>query len=372
MGVYLNLRGNQKGDAATGRQPDENYAREVLQLFSIGLVALAPDGTPRAGPTPGSSLDTYDQSTISGLARVFTGWEFDGFNRTEPGYVQRPLVHLASRHDTGAKTFLGTTIAAGTDGVTAMRLALDSIAAHPNVGPFIGRQLIQRLVASQPSAAYVERVSAVWADNGAGVRGDLKAVIKAVLLDAEARKLPTDSAALRSRGKLREPVQRLVQWARSFGLASPSELWNLGNLSDPATRLGQSPLRAPSVFNFFRPGYVPPNSALGTLGITAPEFQITNESSVVGWANTMQGVVANGIGETRPDYSAELALTTDAPALVARIALLLAGDGLDADSVATIAGAVASISAATDAGKLNRVRAAVHLVLCAPDYLVQL
>ena len=372
MGVYLNLRGNRQGDAATGRQPDENYAREVLQLFSIGLVALAPDGTPRAGPTPGSSLDTYDQTTISSLARVFTGWEFDGFNRTEPGYVQRPLVHIASRHDTAAKTFLGITIAAGTDGVTAMRLALDAIAAHPNVGPFIGRQLIQRLVASQPSAAYVARVSAAWADNGAGLRGDLKSVIKAVLLDTEARTLPTDSAGLRTRGKLREPVQRLVQWARSFGLASPSELWNLGNLSDPATRLGQSPLRAPSVFNFFRPGYVPPNSALGTLGITAPEFQITNESSVVGWANTMQGVVANGIGETRPDYSAELALATDAPALVARIALLLAGDGLDADTVATIAGAVASISAATDAGKLNRVRAAIHLVLCAPDYLVQL
>ena len=372
MGVYLNLRGNQKGDAATGRQPDENYAREVLQLFSIGLVVLAPDGTPRAGPTPGSTIDTYDQTTISGLARVFTGWDFDGFNRNEPGYVQRPLLHIASRHDMGAQTFLGTTIAAGTDGITAMRLALDTIAAHPNVGPFIGRQLIQRLVASQPSAAYVARVSAVWADNGAGVRGDLKAVIKAVLLDSEARVLPTDSTALRTRGKLREPVQRLVQWARSFGLASPTDLWNLGNLSDPATRLGQSPLRSPSVFNFFRPGYVPPNSALGTLGITAPEFQITNESSVVGWANTMQGVVANGIGETRPDYSAELALAADAPALVARIALLLAGDGLDADTLATITGAVASISAASDAGKLNRVRAAIHLVLCAPDYLVQL
>ena len=372
MGVYLNLRGNQKGDAATGRQPDENYAREVLQLFSIGLVALAPDGTPRAGPTPGSTVDTYDQATVSGLARAFTGWEFDDFNRAEPGYVQRPLVHIASRYDTGAKTFLGSTIAAGTDGVSAMRQALDVIAAHPNVGPFIGRQLIQRLVASQPSAAYVARVSAVWADNGAGVRGDLKAVIKAVLLDTEARQLPPDSAALRTRGKLREPVQRLVQWARSFGLASPTGLWNLGNLSDPATRLGQSPLRSPSVFNFFRPGYVPPNSALGTLGITAPEFQITNESSVVGWANYMQGVVANGIGETRPDYSAELALAADAPALVARVALLLAGDGLDADTAATISSAVASISAATDAGKLNRVRAAVHLVLCAPDYLVQL
>ena len=367
MGVYLNLRGNQKGDAATGRQPDETYAREVLQLFSIGLLVLAADGTPRSG------AETYDQATITALARVFTGWEFNGYNRTEPGYVQRPLVHIASRFDTGAKAFLGTTIPAGTDGVTAMGIALDTIAAHANVGPFIGRQLIQRLVASQPSPAYVARVSAVWADNGAGQRGDLKAVLKAVLLDAEARNLPgtADVAAARQAGKLREPVQRLVQWARSFGLASPTDQWNLGNMTDPASRLGQSPLRSPSVFNFFRPGYVPPNSALGTLGITAPEFQITNESSVVGWANFMQGAVANGIGETRPDYQAELAIAADAPALVARIALLLAADGLDAGTVAAISAGVASISAASDAGKLNRVRAAIHLVLCAPDYLVQ-
>jgi uncharacterized protein (DUF1800 family) len=370
MGVYLNMRGNQKEDAATGRVPDENYAREVLQLFSLGLVELASDGTLKNG----APSETYGADTITGLARVFTGWDFDAFNRSEPAYVQRPMVLNAARHSTGAKSFLGTTVAAGTEGRAALMQALDAIAAHPNVGPFISRQLIQRLVGSSPTPAYVGRVAAVFADNGSGVRGDLKAVIRAVLLDPEARRAP-DSAgtqALAAPGKLREPVLRFVQWARSFKLDSPTGLWNVGNLSDPATRLGQSPLRSPSVFNFFRPGYVPPNSTLGVLGVTAPEFQITNESTVVGWANYAQTFVVSGAGETRPDYTAELALAADAPALVDRVALLLAPQTLSAATRSAISTAVASISAATDAGRRNRVYAAVHLVLCAPEYLVQI
>ena len=366
MGLYLNMRGNQKEDARTGRAPDENYAREVLQLFSIGLVELAADGTPRNGVV----TDTYGQDTVAGLARVFTGWDFDRFSRTDPSWTQRPMVFNASLHSDGAKAFLGTTIAAGTAGPAALSAALDAIANHANVAPFIGRQLIQRLVCSNPSAAYVGRVAAVFNDNGAGLRGDLKAVIKAVLLDSEARRAPAASDT--ARGKLRQPIQRFVQWARTFKLGSPTGLWDVGNLSDPASRLGQSPLRAPSVFNFYRPGYVPPNSALGRQGITAPEFQITNESTVVGWANYAQTFIANGPGETVPDYSAELALATDAAALVRRVALLLAADGLAADTLATITSAVTSIAAATDVGKLNRVYAAIHLVLCAPEYLVQI
>lgn len=365
MGVYLNMRGNQKEDPATGREPDENYAREVLQLFSIGLRELNADGSLKNGV----ASDTYDQATISGLAKVFTGWDFDGYTRSTPAWAQKPMTFNATKHSPAEKKFLGVTIAAGTDGVAALRTALDTIANHPNVGPFIGRQLIQRFVTSQPSAAYVGRVSAVFADNGSGLRGDLKAVLRAVLLDDEARRAP--QAGETTRGRLREPVQRFIQWARSFGLASPTGLWNVGNLSDPANRLGQSPLRSPSVFNFFRPGYVPPNSALGALAITAPEFQITNESTVVGYANFAQNFVANGVGETRPDYSAELALATDAAALVNRVALLLAASGLSAETLNTISTAVATISAASDAGKLNRVRAAIHLVLCAPEYLVQ-
>ena len=366
MGVYINMRGNQKGNPASGRVPDENYAREVLQLFSIGLVELATDGTPRGGVV----TDTYGQNTITSLANVFTGWDFDGFNRNDPGWTQRPMVQNASLHASDAQTFLGTTVAMGATGQAALATALDTIANHANVGPFIGRQLIQRLVSSNPSAAYVGRVAAVFNNNGAGVRGDLKAVIKAVLLDTEARRVPASSDT--TRGRLRQPIQRFVQWARTFKLSSPTGLWDVGNLSNPATRLGQSPLRAPSVFNFYRPGYVPPNSPLGSLGITAPEFQITNESTVVGWANYAQTFIANGPGETLPDYSTELALATDAGALVHRVVLLLAADGLAADSVSTITNAVDSISASNDAGKLNRVYASIHLVLCAPEYLVQI
>jgi uncharacterized protein (DUF1800 family) len=365
MGSYLNMRGNLREDPATGRVPDENYSREVLQLFSLGLTELAADGTLKNGV----ATDTYGQDTITGLAKVFTGWNNNAANNTDPGYAQRPMVLTAANHSTSVKQFLGVTIAAGTPGATALQTALDTIAAHPNVGPFIGRQLIQRLVASNPSPAYVARVSAVFANNGAGVRGDLRAVIKAILLDDEARRAPV--AGDTTRGKLREPVVRFIQWARTFGLASPTGQWNIGNVSDPSTRLGQSPLRSPSVFNFFRPGYVPPNSALGTLNLNAPEFQITNESTVVGWANWAQTFVQSGVGETRPDYTAELALATDATALVKRVSLLLSGDTLSAATLATIGTAVGSISATTDAGKLNRVYAAIHLVLCAPEYLVQ-
>ena len=365
MGSYLNMRGNLREDPARGRVPDENYSREVLQLFSLGLTELAADGTPKNGV----ATDTYSQDTITGLAKVFTGWNNNAANNTDPGYAQRPMVLTAANHSTSVKQFLGVTIAAGTPGATALQTALDTIAAHPNVGPFIGRQLIQRLVASNPSPAYVARVSAVFANNGAGVRGDLRAVIKAILLDDEARRGPV--AGDTTRGKLREPVVRFIQWARTFGLASPTGLWNIGNVSDPSTRLGQSPLRSPSVFNFFRPGYVPPNSALGTLSLNAPEFQITNESTVVGWANWAQTFVQSGVGETRPDYTAELALATDATVLVKRVSLLLSGDTLSAATLATIGTAVGSISATTDAGKRNRVYAAIHLVLCAPEYLVQ-
>lgn len=365
MGSYLNMRGNLREDPATGRVPDENYSREVLQLFSLGLTELAADGTLKNGV----ATDTYGQDTITGLAKVFTGWNNNAANNTDPGYAQRPMVLTAANHSTSVKQFLGVTIAAGTPGATALQTALDTIAAHPNVGPFIGRQLIQRLVASNPSPAYVARVSAVFANNGAGVRGDLRAVIKAILLDDEARRAPV--AGDTTRGKLREPVVRFIQWARTFGLASPTGQWNIGNVSDPSTRLGQSPLRSPSVFNFFRPGYVPPNSALGTLNLNAPEFQITNESTVVGWANWAQTFVQSGVGETRPDYTAELALATDATALVKRVSLLLSGDTLSAATLATIGTAVGSISATTDTGKRNRVYAAIHLVLCAPEYLVQ-
>ncbi len=278
MGVFLNTRGNQK-ENTKGRVPDEDYAREVMQLFTIGLYRLNADGTPQTG-SDGRPLESYTADDVSNLARVFTGYDFDyaadvkvpnagGTGTLYPrDYTRRPMKLDPAKHSTLPVTVLGTTIP-NTDGAVALEKALDLLFQHPNVGPFFGRQMIQRLVTSDPSPAYVARVAAAFNNNGSGVRGDLKAVWAAVLLDDEARGPQglTDAAA---HGKLREPMHRFIQWAQTFGLRSVSGDWKLGDLSNPATQLGQSPLRAPSVFNFFRPGYVPPGTAMAAAQATAP------------------------------------------------------------------------------------------------------
>ncbi|WP_238139459.1 DUF1800 domain-containing protein [Roseateles aquatilis] len=366
MGSYLAMRGSRKEDAATGRQPDENFAREVMQLFTIGLVQLNLDGT--AQTRGGRPVETYNQATVTQMARAFTGWEFD---TTSPGgadcsFMRRPMKHNAANFSGGAKTVLGTTIPAGADGPTALRQALDVLANHPNVGPFFGRQLIQRFVCSNPSPAYVQRVAQAFNDNGQGVRGDLKAVLRAVLLDVEAR-LPGGGA---NSGKLREPVLRFVQVARNIQLTSAGQ-WGIYETTDMEKRLGQSPFFSPSVFNFYRPGYVPPNSGMAAAGVTAPEFQLLNEVTVTGYLNFMQTVLTSGQGDATPNYAADLALVADPRAMVARQALLLAGDGISDATQQRIVAAVSSIAATTDAGRLNRVRAGWMLLLACPEYQVQ-
>jgi len=365
MGAYLTFRGNRKASGAS--LPDENYAREVMQLFSIGLVKLNLDGTPEL--KDGAVQETYDQPTVSQMARVFTGWDLDtrvGSNDT-PDRVIRPMIQYPNRHETGTKSFLGVTIPAGTDGVHSLRIALDTLVNHPNAGPFIGRQLIQRLVTSDPQGDYVARVAAVFNDNGLGVRGDLRAVVRAILLDGAARSdaALTDPAF----GKLREPVVRFVQWARSFGLASPDDSWDIGDLSDPAALLGQSPLRSPSVFNFFRPGYVPPNSPIGNR--TVPEFQITTESSVAGYVNFMQKVVAGKgvVSGMTLDYAAIRAFVNDSAALLAELNVVLAAGQLSAPTLAALKPALDSIVVTTPTGQNNRLYAALTLVLAAPEYI---
>ena len=368
MGGYLTFKGSRKANPASGSLPDENYARELMQLFSIGLVQLNPDGSPKPG-TDGQPLETYVQADVSGLARVFTGWETDTSLATadDPDRVVAPMVQIAARHESGEKRFLGTVIPAGTDGLRSLQWALDALVAHPNMGPFIGRQLVQRLVTSQPSPAYLARVAAAFDNNGAGVKGDLRAVVRAVLLDPEAR---SDAGlADPAFGKLREPVLRFVQWARSFGLADSTDQWRIGDLSDPATKLGQSPLRAPSVFNFFRPGYVPPNTGIGAR--TAPEFQITTESSVAGYLNFMQGCIGSGIAGLRADDAALRPLVADAGALLAELNLLLAAGQLSAATLAALKTALDTVAVATPAGIDNRLRAAVMLVMASPEYIAQ-
>ena len=374
MGAFLTFRGSAKANTTTGALPDENYAREVMQLFTIGLVLLNADGT--AQMTNGKTTDTYGLADITGLARVFTGWDIDlagaanaAAATATPDFQRRPMVQYPSRHELGAKTFLGTTIAAGTPGEQSLKLALDTICAHPNVAPFFARQMIQRLVTSNPSPAYVARVAAVFVDDAAGARGNLRAVVRALLLDTEAR---SASVASGTRfGKLREPMLRLSGWARAFSATSASGAWAVGNTSDPATRLSQSPLRSPTVFNFFRPGYVPPNSAIAVAALVAPEFQIENESSVVGCINFLQRVVAGGVGDVKGGYSALLPLADNERMLVDEINLVLAANQLSSATVSALAAAVQTMPKGTDPARLNRIYATLVLVLAAPEFIVQ-
>ncbi len=384
MGYYLNTRGNQK-ENAQGRQPDENYAREVMQLMTLGLVQLDADGTVRTGGD-GAPLDSYMQDDVSNLARVFTGWDLDipaaerntftppgqTFTIESSAWTKRPMALTASRHSTLEAKFLGVTVPAGTEGKAALRIALDGLFNHPNVGPFICKQLIQRLVTSNPSAAYVKRVSDVFADNGTGVRGDMKSAFAAVLLDNEARSPAGLTDA--SFGRLREPMLRLVQWGRTFGAASTSGNWKVGNLSRANDQLGQSPLRSPSVFNFFRPGYVPPSTSIASAKMVAPEFQLVNETSVGGYLNFMQGFITRSGKDVNVEYAAERALVLDPVALVRRLNLLLTGNQLSPATQKLIADALATPAltpASSDANKLNRVYAAVLLVMASPEYLIQ-
>ncbi len=400
MGFYLNTRGNMKENVASGRAPDENYGREVMQLFTLGLYQLNLDGSEKRG-ADGNKLETYTQSDITNIARLFTGWDLDhtqNVSTLEPvqnrsisntAFTRLPMRLTPANHSTLAATFLGATVPAGTDGTAALKIALDTLFNHPNVGPFFGKQMIQRLVTSNPSPAYVARVASAFNSNGSGVRGDLKAVFLAVLLDVEAR----GPAGLTQAGfgKLREPILRLVQWGRSFGIASARGSWKIGELSNPATQLGQSPLRSPSVFNFFRPGYVPPSTALSAAQIPAPEFQLVNESSVGGYLNYLQGVIRNGIFVNAPDlpnstssaangydiaaaYSAELPLAADALALVKRLNLLLcAGQLSDANQalIVNALNATAITVSSSASARRDSVAAAVLLVMASAEYLIQ-
>ncbi len=403
MGEYLNTLGNQKEDAASGRLPDENYAREVMQLFSIGLLQLNLDGTPKLGANS-QPIETFTQSDVSNLARVFTGYESDnseGFSQSavapthslrNVGYTRRPMVLNASRHSTLRADFLGAVVDAGTDGKTSLKIALDTLFNHPNVGPFFGRQMIQRLICSDPSPAYVARVASVFNNNGKGVRGDLAAVFKTILLDTEA----TSAAGLTltTFGKLREPMVRTAQWARTFKATSLKGTWKIGNPNYSAVdALGQSPLQAPSVFNFFRPGYVPPSTAMAFSKATAPEFQLVNESTTASYINYLQNFLYQGMWvrapelitspdnatptdgpDIVPDYSAELALVGNPSGLINRLNLLLCAGQLSPETVAMMVNALSSDATTLngpDNAKRSYVAKAIMFVMCCSEYLVQ-
>lgn len=321
QGKYLSHLQNQKtvidGSGNVLFSPDENYAREILQLFSIGLVHRHPDGTLKLG-SDGLPIQTYSNADITNLARVFTGWSFSKkngsaangypvqdntnfFQGNGPAYFQaswtNQLKNFAAYHDTNAKTVLGSSIAAGLTGQQDLDAALDIVFNHPNVAPFISRLLIQRLVTSNPSNGYIYRVAQKFENNGSGVRGNLKAVIKAILTDYEAR--TPELASNVGFGKQKEPIIRYVQLIRALGGHSDLPLSTLSSYGYPAAQLdnfatgtslyrygdtdnalGQTPQSAPSVFNWFLPDFSP-GGAISAAGLVAPELELSTETSVV-------------------------------------------------------------------------------------------
>ncbi len=391
MGEFLDMLKNQKGT------PNENYAREINQLFSVGLYQLYPDGTLQLD-SRGLPVPTYDQNAIIGFARVFTGWSYAdaGANffagrvftiGVTPPSLTSPMLLFPTRHEPGAKTLLnGVTIPALPNGtaVTAasansdLDAAINCIFAHPNIGPFIARQLIQRLVTSNPSPGYIYRVSRKFDDNGQGVRGDLKAVVKAILTDYEARTIAT--LAFPGTGKQQEPVLRVARVLRAFGATSTSGKWLIGGTDGS---LGMTPLAAPTVFNFFAPDYIAPGD-LANANLYSPEFDITNESTITTAANAMRSLAFDGIGgggTDRTKLSFNLNTTTDpwigqsinTTTLVDQFNLLLMSGQMPVtmrDKIAT-AVALTNNGGTSGANQLERVRTAVHLIITSPQFSTQ-
>ncbi|MEM8635342.1 MAG: DUF1800 family protein [Pseudomonadota bacterium] len=389
MAKFLTYFRNRKSDPRRGRMPDENYARELLQLFTIGVVELNMDGTSRLGPL-GAEIETFDNTDITGLARVFTGLAYigDGFrDNSNPDREFQPLQMYDEEHSELDKVFLGTTIPAGTGGDESIERALDAIFDHPNVPPFIARQLIQRFTASNPSPGYVERVATAFANGsyeapngvafGDNRRGDLQATIAAILLDTEA--LQAANATSELDGKIREPVLKFLQWVRAFnvtGIDADSE-GRLRDTSRTNDRLAQHPFRAPSVFNFYRPGFQAPGTESGDAGLTTPEFQIINEGSSLGYINFMTDFVFDRTGGSDdperylPDYATEIALANDAQALVAHLNLLLTGNAMTENEISAVENAVSALTISDEDRDLRqRVIVAITLIVSGPAYAV--
>jgi len=395
MAIFLTYLANVKGDPVTGRVPDENYARELMQLFTIGLVELNADGTTRLDGS-GEQIELYDNDDITELAKVFTGLSFKGgtffprFELVPPDALYTPLEIYPAFHSDLEKSFLNTTIPPNTGAAESIDIALDALFNHPNLPPFVSRQLIQRFVTSDPDPAYVQRVAAAFISGsytlpdqtivGAGVRGDLWATLAAILFDQEAIGAATLSDA--EFGKVREPVIRFAHWARAFNVSNidPSNEVLLLDSSNPQF-LAQHPYRAPSVFNFYRPGYIAPGTATGAAELTAPELQIVSAASIVGYANTLTQFALGesvkrdaGVASFQPDYATEFGLANDAAALVDHLDLLLTSETMSAETRARILEALNQVpidQADPDEGRGLRVFLAVLMAVTSPDYIVQ-
>jgi uncharacterized protein (DUF1800 family) len=377
MGVYLSMLGNEKPDAALNIRPDENYARELMQLFSIGLVELNLDGT-EVRDAQNQPVPTYDQQIIEGFAHVYTGWHFAGAPSFEQAFRNDfnqtvPMQLYPSHHDLGEKMLLnGVTLPAGQSGDQDLADALDNIFNHPNVGPFVSIRLIQRLVTSNPSPSYVARVASVFNDNGQGVRGDLAAVVKAILVDEEAR----PGLAMDPDGKIKEPLLRLVQLWRAYDATSASGRYQLLFNVPPYIFFGQGPQQSPSVFNFFSPFYAPPGEIRDS-NFLAPELEIATEYQNTLLTNYMFSQTFNnnsandslGEDDVFIDIDSEIAIAADADALIDQVADKLLAGQISQTLRNEIAGMLVLINGPNS--EALRVAETIYLVVTSPEYAFQ-
>ncbi|WP_159098980.1 DUF1800 domain-containing protein [Aquabacterium olei] len=404
MGCYLSHLRNQKADPVTGRVPDENYAREILQLFSIGLVQLNTDGTPKRD-TAGKEIESYSQGDVSELARVFTGFSWDcpdypadncfkfWGTSTRAGFQDPwtiPMRGYPKFHDGGSKTILGRAITSQADPMATLKQALDIISTHPNVAPFISRQIIQRFVTSNPSRAYVSRVAAKFTSSG----GNLGQTLKAALLDDEARNPTLAQGA--AYGKVKEPILRYSNLLRAYAATSTSGNYLIGNTREAAYGLNQAPMFSPSVFNFYRPGYVAPGSKTGAVAMVAPELQIADETSMAGYISFLANTISTGAGNygydgrgSAPDVQFPFNLSASHPIrklaenpseLAQHINTALFGGGMSTELRADLVEAMNSIDyrsrtnptqAQIDSTFQRRVWTALTLAVASPEFLVQ-
>lgn len=367
MGQFLDMLHNDKANSS--RNPNENYAREIMQLFTVGLYRLNLDGSltldSQSLPVP-----TYDQNAILGLAAVFTGWNYAQtgtpvWNGATPDY-RDPMIPIAGHHQTTSKTILnGVVIPANQTAQQDLKTALDTIFNHPNVGPFVCRQLIQRLVTSNPSPGYVYRMASVFNDNGQGVRGDLRAVIRAILTDYDARGVPI--TADQGYGHEREPVVRFTNLLRAFNATSPSGKYAVTG----AGNLAEVPLQAPTVFNFFSPDFEA-QGAIASAGLKSPEFEITTGTTVVSQANLMYSTTYSGNGPSSDritlNLSAEQTMASNPAQLVDHLNTLLMAGGMSSAMRTTLINAVTQIPANNPS---ERAKTAIYLVINSPEFVVQ-
>ncbi len=369
MGVYLSMLGNEKPNEALNIRPDENFARELMQLFTIGLVELNTDGTLKTDNN-GDPIPTYNQTLIESFAHVYTGWTYaNSASFQDPSFIfTQPMQAYPDFHDTGEKVlFDGVTLPAGQTAEEDLDDALDLIVDHPNVAPFISRRLIQRFVTANPSPEYIARVSSVFNDDGQAVRGNLFAVVKAILLDPEARNEPSGELS----GKLTEPLLRLTALWRAYNASAAN---NRYLFAVPEFFFAQAPLRTPSVFSFFIPDFAPVGE-IKTLGLVSPEMQITNETTVVSTNNYLAFAIYLRNSST-PDLDEEaifinidsdLALASDAAALVNLTADRLLGGAISQNLREQ---AIAMVNSLPESTPEFRVSEAIHTIVTSPEFAV--